>query len=245
MDDMRKAPESTDDLTYRRASRIIAIIVIAAFIFASFALGDHIIDFISDPETFKAWIAAAGAKGILAFAGLNMVQVILAVIPGGPFVITAGYVFGPVKGLLLCVTSCSLASILVMLLVRRFGMKIVAIFVSPEHLTLIKDYDKSPEKAKRIERLLMIIFIIPGTPKDPLNYLAGLTKIPVPLWAFVNFLGRLPGASISAFTGSTLGSGKWPAAIAAIGGFAILGLVGKILHGIMEKNDDDAKGTSE
>ena len=245
MDDMNKTTDPTESgLTYRRAKQIIAIIAIAAFILAGFALSDRIIDFISDPQAFKEWIAATGIRGVLVFAGLNMVQVILAVVPGGPFVITAGYVFGPVNGLLLCVTACSIASIFVMLMVRRFGMKLVAIFVSPEHLKLLKDYDKSPERAKKIERLLMLIFIIPGTPKDPLNYLAGLTKIPVPVWALVNFLGRLPGASISAFTGSALGSGKWLVIVAAVGGFAVLAIVGKVLHGVIENTTDETDDAS-
>ena len=76
----------------------------------------------------------------------------------------------------------------------------------------------------------MITFIIPGTPKDPLTYIAGLTKIPVPVWAAVNFLGRLPGACISSFTGSVLGTGNGIVIIAAVGGFVVLAIVGKILQ---------------
>ncbi len=221
--------EEYNAVKYRRIKQIIVIVAAAALLIVGFILSDRITEFIKDPEAFRMWIQATGMKGILAFVCMNMVQVFLAVVPGGPLVITAGYVFGPVKGTLLCVCACSVASVIVMLLVRKFGMKLVALFVSEEQLKLVADYDKSPENARKIERLLMLIFIIPGTPKDPLTYIAGLTKIPIPVWALVNFLGRFPGAFISAFTGSAFGSGKGIVIIAAVGGVVILMIVGKIL----------------
>ncbi len=233
--------EEYDTIKYRRIKQVSVIVAIVALVAIGFILGDKITDFVKDPEVFRAWIQATGPKGVIAFACMNMVQVFLAVVPGGPLVIAAGYVFGPVKGTLLCVCACSCASVIVMLLVRRFGMKLVALFVSPEQLKLVEDYDKSPENAKRIERLLMLIFVIPGTPKDPLTYIAGLTKIPVPVWAAVNFLGRFPGAFISAFTGSAFGSGKGVVIIAAVGGVVILGVVGSILKKAInteERKDD-------
>ncbi len=221
-------------IKYQRIKQITVIVLIATAIVIGFILSDRITEFVKDPEKFRLWIQTTGIKGVLAFACMNMLQVFFAVIPGGPLVITAGYVFGPLWGTLLCVCSCSCASVIVMLLVRKFGMKLVSLFVSPEQLKLVEDYDKSPEKAKKIEWLLIVIFVIPGTPKDPLTYIAGLTKIPIPVWAAVNFFGRFPGAFISAFTGSAVGTGKGVAIIAAAGGVVILMLVGRLLKKVID-----------
>ena len=67
----------------------------------------------------------AGAQGPLAFSGLNFLQVILAVIPGAPFEVAAGYLFGVIPGTLLCDSTMTIGSVLVFLMVRRFGVKFV------------------------------------------------------------------------------------------------------------------------
>ena len=217
--------------------------IVAAAIVAIAVLGlivsREMTDFVSDPQAIREWIRDTGIWGVLAFAGMNMIQVMLAVVPGGPFTLTAGFVFGPVRGTMLCVLSCTIASTIVFLLVHRFGMKLVSVFVSEKQLALLENYDKSPANAKRIERLMILIFIVPGTPKDPLNYMAGLTKIPVWVWFLTNLFGRIPGAYLSALGGSAFGSGKYAALIAAVGGLFALFVIGKVLHGIIENENEE------
>ena len=97
------------------------------------------------------------------------------------------------------------------------------------------------EQSKKIERLMMLIFIIPGTPKDPLNYMAGLTNIPVWMWFFVNLIGRIPGAFIAALGGSAFGSGKYVALIASVGGMVVLVLIGKYMQKIISNINEGEK----
>ena len=204
----------------------------------------RMIEFVSDPQAIREWIRDTGVWGILAFAGMNMIQVMLAVVPGGPFTLTAGYVFGPVWGTMLCVLSCTIASTIVFLMVHRFGMKLVSVFVSEKQIALLENYDKSVENAKRIERLMVLIFVVPGTPKDPLNYMAGLTKIPVWVWFLTNLFGRIPGAFLSALGGSAFGSGKYTVVIVAVAGLLALFVIGKVFHGMI-KNENDKMAMQE
>lgn len=218
--------------------KIIVAGAIAVVVALGLLVSRQMTDFVSDPQAIRAWIRDTGVWGVLAFAGMNMVQVLLAVVPGGPFTLTAGFVFGPVRGTLLCVLSCTIASTIVFLLVHRFGMKLVSVFVSERQLALLENYDKSEANAKRIERLMVLIFIVPGTPKDPLNYMAGLTKIPVWVWFLTNLFGRIPGAYLSALGGSAFGSGKYTALIAAVSGLVALFIIGKVMHGIIENAEE-------
>ena len=57
---------------------------------------------VEDPGRVKAYIESHGIAGVLVFMGMNYLQVIAAVIPGGPFQIAAGYAFGVLKGSLIC-----------------------------------------------------------------------------------------------------------------------------------------------
>ena len=100
-------------------------------------------------------------------------QVFAAIIPGGPFQIGAGYAFGVWKGSLICDFATTLASVVIFLLVRRFGVSFIELFIDKEKLESIK-FLKDNEK---VEGILFLLFLIPGTPKDLLSYFAGLTRI--------------------------------------------------------------------
>lgn len=69
---------------------------------------------------------------------MNILQVLLAVIPGGPFEIGAGYAFGVIRGTLICDFAMTTASVIIFLFVRRFGMKFVELFVSREKIESVK-----------------------------------------------------------------------------------------------------------
>ena len=52
-------------------------------------------------------------------------QIVVAFIPGEPFEIAAGYAFGFWQGTLLCLIGSALASALVMVLVKKWGTKLI------------------------------------------------------------------------------------------------------------------------
>ena len=231
------------NISKRRKKQIIIITAIIIFIIVGFIINDRIMDFISKPAEIRQWIRDTGIRGVLCFACMNMVQVFLAVVPGGPFTVTAGYVFGPIGGTALSVISCTIAGTIVFSLAKKFGRDLVSVFVSEKNMKLLDNYDKSVEQSKKIERLMMLVFIIPGTPKDPLNYMAGLTHIPIWMWFFVNLIGRIPGAFIAALGGSAFGNGKYTALIAAIGGMIALVIIGRYMKSIVaEVNEGEQNG---
>ena len=214
----------------RRRKQILVVSVVVLLIVASFVVNDRIVDFLSDPQRIREWIRNTGVRGVLFFVGINMLQVFLAVVPGGPITLTAGFVFGPVWGTMLCVLSCTVAATMVLLLVKKFGRSLVSVFVSDDKMRILDHYHENREEAKKIERLMILIFIIPGTPKDPINYMAGLTDIPIAVWFFVNLIGRIPGALLTALGGSAIGGGKFVVLLTAVGGLATLFIIGRVMR---------------
>ena len=70
-------------------------------------------------------------------AGMVVLQVVVAVIPGEPLEIAAGYAFGALEGTLLCMVGTWIGGLMVFLLVRRFGVRAVEIFFPLEKLPIM------------------------------------------------------------------------------------------------------------
>ena len=189
----------------QRALRIaLTLAAVLAAAGLSWYLARPLLRFLSEPERFRAWIGERGAWGIAAFMLLNMLQVFVAVIPGGPFSVAAGYAFGPLWGTLICLAATTTAACLVLLIVRRWGGAAVRFLAGrePEELALF-------QKMERVEWVLFLVFLIPGSPKDVLSYAAGLTKISLPSWIVINLIGRIPGILLSVLGGDRLLRGDY------------------------------------
>lgn len=191
-----------------RKQRILRLALTLAAMLAAAALSGYLarplLQFLSEPERFRAWIGERGVWGVAAFMLLNMLQVFVAVIPGGPFSMAAGYAFGPLWGTLICLAATTAASTLVLLIVRRWGGAAVR-FLSgkdPEELALF-------QKMERAEWVFLLVFLIPGSPKDVLSYAAGLMKLPLPSWIVINLIGRIPGIALSVLGGDRVMRGDY------------------------------------
>lgn len=197
-------------------------LVVAAFAALTILAWKPLTSFASDPESLRLWVIDRGIWGVLVFGFLNALQVVFAVIPGGPFEVAAGYIFGVLPGTLLCDATMTIASVLVYLLVRRFGMRFVELFVSREQIESVRFLQNS----HRLRSILFLVFLIPGTPKDVVTYLVGLTTLPLPSWVFICFVGRFPAILLTALSGSALGSAKYGVVAAVILVFALCYFIG-------------------
>ncbi len=200
-----------------RKQRILRIALTLAAVLAaaglSLYLARPLLRFLSEPERFRAWIGERGAWGVAAFMLLNILQVFVAVIPGGPFSMAAGYAFGPLWGTLICLAATTTAACLILLVVRRWGGAAVRFLAGrePEELALF-------QKMERVEWVLFLVFLIPGSPKDVLSYAAGLTKVSLPSWIIINLIGRIPGILLSTLGGDRVMRGDYLPAL----GFTLL-----------------------
>ena len=188
------------------AALIAALLLIAAL---GVLVGVPLVRFASEPEHFRDWVDARGIWGRLAYIGMVLFQILIALIPGEPFEIVGGYAFGAVEGTLLCLAASTAGSILVFLLVRRFGMRLVGVFFSRDKLNSLRFLRSTPKR----DFLFLLIFMLPGTPKDLLSYFAGLTDIRFPVWLLICSFGRIPSIITSIVGGDALGEGNYTYAI--------------------------------
>lgn len=154
-----------------------------------------------DPENFRMWVDRSGIWGRISFVAMVVIQVIVALIPGEPLELAAGYAFGALEGTVLSMAGILLGSWIVFALVRRFGVKLVQVFFSDREIKSL-GFLKDPRKTKVIAFVLMMI---PGTPKDFLSYFAGLTRLTTVQWLSIVAIARIPSLLTSTLTGSAAG----------------------------------------
>ena len=167
--------------------------------------GKPMVRFVSEPEQFRLWVEERGWWGRLAFVGMVLLQVLVAVIPGEPLEIAAGYAFGFLEGTLLCLVGMTIGGALVFGFVRRFGVRALEVFFSREKIENIKFLQNN----RRVYLIVIAAFLLPGTPKDLLSYAAGLTKIRFQHWLWITSLCRLPSLVTSTLGGNALGTERW------------------------------------
>lgn len=189
-------------------------------------IGKPMIKLVSEPEKFRTWVDSKGIFSRFIFIGMVMFQVIIALVPGEPLEIGAGYAFGAFEGTLLCVAGVTLGSVLVFLLVKKFGVRFVEIFFDMEKIKSLKFLHNE----KRLEFIIFMVFFLPGTPKDLLTYFVGLTDIKLSTFMLVVSVARLPSIITSTVGGNALGSQKYEFAIIVFAVTAVISVLGLLVY---------------
>jgi len=215
---------------------LIAGSAILLFFLLVYLIGRPMIEFVSEPELFQNWVKQKGVLGILAFMGMNTLQVILAIIPGGPFEVVAGYAFGTLKGSLYCDIAMTTGSVITFLFARKFGMKFVQLFFSKEKIESVKFLKTSQKR----DSLVFLFFLLPGTPKDLISYLVGLTDMKLSTWIIINLLGRAPAILLSALSGSALGDSHYDIFIVLLAAILIFYLIGSFVYHHKNKSSQES-----
>ena len=197
-------------------------------------IGRPMVRFASDPDKFRDWVEGHGVWGMLAYMGMVAVQVLAALIPGEPLEIAGGYAFGAVKGTLLCLLAASLGSAAVICLVRRYGMRLVEVFFPKEKIQSLRFLRSSPKRTL----LFLLIFMLPGTPKDLLCYYAGLTDIRLPVLLIICSLGRFPSIVTSTAGGDALGEESYLFAVIIFAATFVLSALGLFIYNMLCKRHE-------
>ena len=202
-----------------------------------FLVGKPLIQFVSEPEKFRAWVDEIGILANIAFVGMMAFQVVFAIIPGEPLEMGAGYAFGTWTGALLCVIGSIIGSVIVFCFTKKFGMKFVTVFISKEKLESIKFL----QNEKKLTLFSFILFLSPGTPKDVMSYFIGLTPMKLSTWIFITAVARFPSVITSTVAGDALGTQNYVFAVVAFVVTGVISIAGIIVYNKILKNKEEKK----
>jgi uncharacterized membrane protein YdjX (TVP38/TMEM64 family) len=173
-------------------------------------------------EVFSAWISGLGFKGITILFGIQVLQIVVAVIPGSPVQLIAGAAYGALGGLLIIETGCAVATMIVFFMVRKFGLPLIRRFFGADVLNrwgFLKD-------KKKTALVTFILFFIPGTPKDTLTYLVPLSRLSLVQFTLISVFARFPAVLLSTVMGDTVMQGNWVVFILVFTLTAVIGILG-------------------
>lgn len=173
---------------------------------------------VQNPQVFRDFIEEKGGWGRMVMVGLMALQVVVAFLPGEPLEIAAGYAFGALEGMALCLAGAAVGFACAALLARTFGRKIVEWFFPSGKIDELPILN--PKRHPML--LLFVLYLIPGTPKDLFNYAVGLTRLDILHVLALSSVARIPSVITSTLSGDALGAQNYPLAVAVL---VITGLI--------------------
>ena len=177
-------------------------------------------------EDFREHVRSFGVLAPLVMLALQILQVFIALIPGEIVESAAGYVLGPWLGTAVCYAGIAFASALIFVLTRRYGVKLVEVFVSREKIKQLRFLNTEQKR----NALIFLLFFIPGTPKDLLTYFVGLTDIRLRTFLLLSMAARIPSVITSTFGGYLLGQERYIGAVILYGITGTLSLLGMVCY---------------
>jgi uncharacterized membrane protein YdjX (TVP38/TMEM64 family) len=217
---------------------ILFLVILTIYLFPKFILLRH-------EETrleVKEYIESIGFWGWLLALGVQVLQVVIAFLPGEPVEIVMGMVFGPIGGMLTCMLGIIIGTFIIYLLAKTIGMKFISIFINPEKLN---DY-KFINNATKKDMLVFTVFFIPGTPKDVITYFAPFIKMPMMRFILISTFARMPSIISSTLLGDSIGEGKWGLAIIIFASTLVIAGIGILSNRwYMKKHQDTTEEQKE
>ncbi len=216
----------TKNKKVKKIAYIVALVVILAVIFVALRPLFSSLTTQQGRDSFKEILTSFGVGGWFIFLAIQVLQVIVAIIPGEPVEIMAGFMYGGFGGLLTCllgifIGTCAIYYIISVL--SRGNQR-------KENIEQRLGKYKFLQKEKNLKLLVLFLFLIPGTPKDTLIYIAPFLKINPVSFVVIATLARIPSIITSTFAGSTIQSGDFTASIIMFVIAGILGVLGIIAN---------------
>jgi uncharacterized membrane protein YdjX (TVP38/TMEM64 family) len=156
-------------------------------------------DFLSDREKTSAYIEGFGPWAPLIFILVQILQVLLAPIPGEATGFVGGYLFGVARGFLFSSIALSIGSMVNFGIGRFLGRRYVRKVIPPKFLVR---FDRVARKEGAL--IVFMLFIFPGFPKDYLCLFLGLSSLRLKIFFLMATIGRMPGTFILSLQGAML-----------------------------------------
>lgn len=155
---------------------------------------------------FKIIIENLGIKGAILIIALEISKIILVFLPGEPIELLAGMCYGPWIGLLIIYIGVTISNIIIIFLVKKYGVKFVQDVVKEEKIKKINQM--IDDNNDRTEITLFVLYFLPFLPKDFITYVASLLPISKVKFLIISIIARFPAVFSSVLVGSKILDGK-------------------------------------
>ena len=169
-----------------------------------------LIHFFLNKEKLLHFLDSLGPAAFVGFIFLQVVQVVVAPIPGEVTGLLGGFLYGPLLGVVLSTIGLTIGSYIAFALSRAFGRPFVERIVDR---AIIARFDYLLRHKGAF--LVFLLFLIPGFPKDSLCYIIGLGHLSTMMFLVIGGTGRLFGTILLTLGGDYIRHDQY-------GGFFVL-----------------------
>ncbi len=181
---------------------IIMIILVGVLWLLRYSLPEEWVNaamyYVQNPSELRA--LGEGSEWL--FVLIQILQVVIAPIPGQAAAFAGGFIFGFWKGWALTTFGLVVGSFIAMVLARLLGIGLVRKIVPA---SVIKRFDSVISDGGYMT--FFMIFLLPALPDDAVCFLAGLTKLKLLPLTLVSLVGRAPGMAVLSLTGAGFAGG--------------------------------------
>jgi len=181
---------------------ILVLFVLATFYYlaSESSLVQH---YFANPDSLKQVILGLGILAPLGIIFLQFFQTTISIVPSQITTIVAGFVFGPILGLVYSLIGAFFGSMFVFLLARKYGKKLALKFFNKEDMVHFHMLFKQKKRWA-----LFLARMTPLFPNDLVSFSAGLTTIRLRDFNLFSSMGFIVQMIILTYFGSELAAGK-------------------------------------
>ena len=154
---------------------------------------------VMDREQMERFVSGFGKGAPFVFMMIQVLQVILAPVPGEVTGLIGGYLFGWINGFVYSSIALAVGSWVNFGIGRALGRRFVRRWIQPKQLAR---FDRLANRQGII--VISILFLFPGFPKDYLCLFLGITAIPLKVFLLISSIGRMPGTLMLSLQGEFL-----------------------------------------
>lgn len=174
------------------------------WLFADTPTSRFLVRVYQDREFLRRTLEAQGLWAPVIFVAIQALQVVIAPIPGELTGFLGGYIFGQWLGFLYSTIGLTVGSLGAFWVGRQLGEPFVRRLVSQETWARMGFLVRAEGTL-----LCLIVYLIPGLPKDVVCYIFGLSPMPFRVFAIVSSLGRMPGTWVLSAQGAKSAHGQF------------------------------------
>jgi uncharacterized membrane protein YdjX (TVP38/TMEM64 family) len=193
------------------------IVALAGLVVLLVFAGNSVWRFFRHPEELRVLVRSWGAWAPVGIILFQVVQVVVAPLPGNAMSFAAGYALGVWPTVVWLMIGVMLGATVDFLLIKLLGRRLLRYFLPPARLAQL-----DAMVLRRGTFYIFLLLLVPNPVGDWVYYLAGLTSLPLPVFLGLVFVGRLPSNLLECAVGASATHFGWRE-------WAIVGLIAAIL----------------
>ena len=201
-------------------------LILVAFFSVYFTFGKQLTAFVSDTQSFNAWLSQYKGLSAVIFVLIRAFQTVIKIIPAEPLEIASGYAFGTWGGLLYCSVGTFLGSLVIVLFSKVFGSAFINAFVNEDQFKQLKLVSNT----KNQNVFLWLFYLIPGTPKDIFTYIVSATDINLVRFFAITTVARIPSIITSTICGNELSNNNIKSAVIVFVATAVVSVICGLIY---------------